>query len=300
MNVLITGGTGFIGQQLCRLLAAQNHSLTVLSRAPAAGSKAIGDNKINFITGLDTLTPADHFDAVINLAGAPVFAGRWTDKRKRIIRDSRIQTTARLIEFISKSDQKPGVLISGSAIGYYGDQGDTPLDETSASHDEFSHQLCRDWEAEADKARQYGVRVCILRTGLVIGEGGGFLKPMIRSFRLGLGGRLSNGQQWMSWVHIDDHIAMICALLEDASLDGIFNATAPNPVTNQEFTQTLANVLRRPAFLPMPAGMLRLLLGEMADLLLGGQRVMPARFQQAGFQFRYSELDPALRQAVSS
>ncbi len=297
MKILITGGTGFIGRQLCRLLTDQNHSVTVLSRDPVAGARIIGE-KINFITSLDTLSSADYFDAIINLAGAPIFGGRWTEKRKRIIRDSRIQTTAKLIDFIKKSDQKPGVLISGSAIGYYGDQGDAVVDETAVGHDEFSHRLCRDWEAEAEKARQHGVRVCILRTGLVTGKAGGFLAPMILPFRLGLGGRLGSGKQWMSWIHIDDHIAMVRLLLEDSTLEGIFNATAPNPVTNQEFTKTLARLLRRPALLPVPAGLLRLLLGEMSDLLLGGQRVMPVRFQQAGFPFRYPRLDPALRQVI--
>ncbi len=297
MKILITGGTGFIGRELCRLFSDQNHTVTVFSRDPVAGSRVIGD-KADFITSLDSLTPADHFDAIINLAGAPVFGGRWTEKRKRLIRDSRIQTTAKLIEFIGRSDKPPGVLISGSAVGYYGNQGDILIDETSASHDEFSHQLCRDWEAAAEKARQHGVRVCILRTGLVVGKEGGFLKPMILPFRLGLGGHLGSGLQWMSWIHIEDHIAMVRTLLEDSTLDGIFNATAPNPVTNREFTRTLAHVLRRPALLPMPAGVLRLMLGEMSDLLLGGQRVMPVRFQQAGFQFRYLQLEPALRQAV--
>ncbi|HHS83505.1 MAG TPA: TIGR01777 family protein [Gammaproteobacteria bacterium] len=297
MKILITGGTGFIGRRLCRLLVDRNHSLTVLSRNPAAGAGIVGDG-IDFISDLDTLTPADRFDAIINLAGAPIFAGRWTERRKQLIRDSRIQTTAKLIAFIERSAQKPAVLISGSAVGYYGDQGDTLLDEASTGHDEFSHQLCRDWEAEAERARQYGVRVCLLRTGLVIGEGGGFLRPMLLPFRLGLGGRLGSGKQWMSWIHIEDHVAMVCTLLENPDLKGIFNATAPNPVTNREFTRTLAHLLRRPALLPVPAGVLRLLLGEMSDLLLGGQRVLPARFQQAGFQFRYPELEPALRQAI--
>ena len=297
MNILITGGTGFIGRRLCRLLVDRNHSLTVLSRDPAAGARIVGDG-IDFISDLDTLTPADGFDAIVNLAGAPIFAGRWTERRKQLIRDSRVQTTAKLIAFIERSVRKPAVLISGSAVGYYGNQGDALLDEASAAHDEFSHQLCRDWEAEAERARQYGVRVCLLRTGLVVGEGGGFLHPMWLPLRLGLGGRLGSGEQWMSWIHIEDHITMVQTLLEDPDLEGIFNATAPNPVTNREFTRTLAGLLRRPALLPVPAGVLRLLLGEMSELLLGGQRVLPVRFQQAGFQFRYPELEPALRQVV--
>ena len=297
MRLLVTGGSGFIGRHLCRLLAARNHSITVLSRNPAAAAEIVGDG-IAIVDDLDALTPDEHFDAIVNLAGAPIFGGRWTEKRKRLIYDSRIQTTAKLIDFIKNSDQKPKVLVSGSAIGFYGDQGDAVLDETSAGHPEFSHRLCQDWEAEADKARQYGVRVATLRTGLVIGRDGGFLRAMLLPFRLGLGGPLGDGRQWMSWIHIDDHIAMVSTLLENPSLSGVFNATAPNPVTNREFTRTLAGILRRPAFLPVPAWLLRPLLGEMADLLLGSQRVMPARFQQNGFQFQYPDLEPALRQAV--
>ncbi len=298
MELLITGGTGFIGRQLCRSLNDQGHTITILTRNPGKGAQILGEG-IDFITDLDSLTPADHFDAIINLAGEPIFGGRWTAKRKQAIRDSRIGTTAKLVSFIARCEHKPELLISGSAIGYYGDQGDQMLDESAPGHPEFAHELCRDWEAEAAKAREQGVRLCIVRTGLVVGKGGGFLQPMLLPFRLGLGGRLGSGEQWLSWIHMDDYLAMIWRLLEDASLEGVFNATAPNPVTNREFTEILARVLHRPALLPVPAWVLKLLLGEMSGLLLGGQRVLPARFLEAGFRFQHTELEPALRDVIT-
>ncbi len=298
MKLLVTGGTGFIGRQLCQALVSEGNRVTVFARDPEKGERILG-KQVDFVADLGELVPSDRFDAIVNLAGAPVFGGRWTAKRKQAIRDSRIGTTAKLVSFVARSEYKPKVLISGSAIGYYGDQGDRSLDESAPGRPEFSHELCRDWEAEAGKVREQGVRLCIVRTGLVVGKGGGFLQPMLLPFRLGLGGRLGSGEQWISWIHMDDYLAMIRRLLEDDSLEGVFNATAPNPVTNREFTETLARVLHRPALLPMPAWVVRLLLGEMSGLLLGGQRVLPVRFQQAGFQFRYPELEPALRDVIT-
>ena len=298
MKLLITGGTGFIGRRLCRSLVERGHTLTVLTRDPARAA-GILDDSIELITDLDRLDGGRRFDAIINLSGEPIFGGRWTERRKRILLDSRVGVTAKLVDFVGRSEQKPELLISGSAVGYYGDQGDQPLDEGAAGRDEFSHQLCREWEEEAAKVRQYGVRLCLLRTGLVLGRGGGFLQPMLLPFRLGLGGRIGSGEQWMSWVHMDDYLAMIHRLLEDDTLEGVFNATAPNPVTNREFTETLARVLRRPALLPAPAWLLKPILGERSRLLLGGQRALPARFEQAGFHFRYPHLEPALRQVVA-
>jgi len=298
MKLLITGGTGFIGRRLCRSLVERGHTLTVLARDPARAA-GILDESIELITDLDRLDGSRRFDAIINLSGEPIFGGRWTDRRKRILLDSRVGVTAKLVDFVGRSEQKPELLISGSAVGYYGDQGGQLLDEEAAGRDEFSHRLCREWEEEAAKVRRYGVRLCLLRTGLVLGKGGGFLQPMLLPFRLGLGGRIGSGEQWMSWVHMDDYLAMIHRLLEDDTLEGAFNATAPNPVTNREFTETLARVLHRPALLPVPAWFLRMALGEMSRLLLGGQRVIPARFRQAGFAFRYPDLEPALREAVT-
>ena len=194
--------------------------------------------------------------------------------------------------------RRPEVFLSGSAIGFYGNQGDTILDETSPGHDDFGHQLCAEWEQQAKKAKEQGVRVCLLRTGLVIGAQGGFLQPMLMPFKLGLGGRLGSGEQWMPWIHIDDHVAICLALLNNTELEGAFNLTAPNPVTNQNFAQTLAGILHRPAFLPAPAWVLKLMLGEMSELLLGSQRVVPKRMLDAGYSFKFTELDAALRDVL--
>ncbi len=297
MKILITGGTGFIGHTLCPTLLTAGHSLTVLSRAPDKVVKIFGDQVIP-INSLQALPNSEYFDAIINLAGAPIFGGRWTDKRKQILLHSRIDITQSLIEFIARAEKKPKVLLSGSAIGFYGDQGDKIVDETSPGHEDFGHRLCAEWEQQAEKAKACNVRVCLLRTGLVIGKNGGFLQPMLLPFKLGLGGRLGSGNQWMSWIHIEDHVAICLTLLEDANLEGKFNLTAPNPVTNKTFVRTLASRLKRPAFLPAPAWVLKLILGEMAQLLIGSQRVVPKRMLDMGFQFKFPELDVALQDVL--
>ncbi|WP_020161563.1 TIGR01777 family oxidoreductase [Methylobacter marinus] len=297
MNVLITGGTGFIGRALAQHLTRQGHAVTVLSRNPdkvaaicGPGVAALGD--------LKQLKAEDAYQVIINLAGEPIFDARWTEARKKLIRDSRINLTGQLIDGIERMAVKPDVLISGSAIGYYGDQGDTVLTEQSAPNPDFSHRLCADWEQEAQKAEQLGVRVCLIRTGLVIAAGGGLLKRLLLPFRLGLGGRLGSGRQWMSWIHREDWIAIAQAMITDTSMQGAYNATAPHPVSNLEFTQTLARCLNRPALLPVPAGLLKVLLGEMSELVLGSQRVMPERLLAQGFGFQYPDLASALRQAL--
>lgn len=298
MEILITGGTGFIGKTLCRRLLQGGHRLTLLSRqAPEKVRKLCGE-PVTPLASLEQLSPARHFDAVINLAGESIAASRWTPARKELLWDSRIGLTSQLIRFIAAAEAKPLVLVSGSAVGYYGNRGDEPLAEESSGRDDFGHRLCAAWEEEALRAGDHGVRVCLLRTGLVVGRGGGFLQRMLPLFKLGLGGRIGDGRQWMSWVHLDDHVAMTEYLLGNAGLEGAFNATAPNPVTNREFTETLAKVLRRPAWFPVPAAVLRPALGEMAELLLGGQRVLPARFRKESFAFRYERLEAALREAL--
>ncbi|SEQ91469.1 hypothetical protein SAMN05421690_1003119 [Nitrosomonas sp. Nm51] len=293
MNILITGGTGFIGQSLCPALLSEGHTISVYSRYPNKVASIFG-NRIEQVGSLRNLTEDDHFDAIVNFAGAPIFAGRWSEERKQVLLNSRLNTTRLLIDFIAKAKTKPAVLLSGSAIGFYGDQGDTLLDESSPGLDDFGHQLCAAWEHEAVAAKEYGVRVCLLRTGLVIGKHGGFLELMIQPFKFGLGGRLGSGNQWMPWIHIDDYVAMCQTLLNNNALEGVFNLTAPNPATNRDFTQALAAQLKRPALLPMPGWALKFMLGERAGLLLGSQRVMPKRLQDAGFQFKYPMLDAAL------
>tara|TARA_R110002073_G_scaffold55336_2_gene141845 strand:+ start:591 stop:1490 length:900 start_codon:yes stop_codon:yes gene_type:complete len=297
MKILITGGTGFIGQTLCPTLLESGHALTVLSRAPEKVTTTLG-NQVTPLNTLQELADSDHFDAIINLAGAPIFGGRWTHQRKLILRHSRIDITQELVAFIARSYTKPAVFLSGSAVGFYGDQGNKLVDETTSSHNEFGHQLCAEWEKEAERATIHGVRVCLLRTGLVIGKNGGFLQPMILAFKLGLGGRLGNGMQWMPWIHIDDHVSICLTLLNNSNLAGKFNLTAPNPATNKAFTHTLAGLLNRPALLPAPTWVLRLILGEMSELLIGGQQAIPRRMLDTGFQFKFHELEAALRNVL--
>lgn len=297
MKILITGGTGFIGQTLCPALLAAGHTLTVYSRHSDKVTAILGD-RVAPLNSLKTLSESDYFEAIINLAGAPIFGKRWTDERKLVLLHSRIDITQDLVKFIARAQTKPEVFLSGSAIGFYGNQGDTILDETSPGQDDFGRQLCVEWENEAEKAKEYGVRVCQLRTGLVIGKNGGFLQPMILPFKLGLGGRLGSGKQWMSWIYIDDHVAICLALLNSTELDGPFNLTAPNPVINQVFAQTLAKTLHRPAFLPAPVWVLKSLLGEMSELLLGSQRVIPRQMLGADYQFKFTELGAALHQVL--
>ncbi|MGE0114385.1 MAG: TIGR01777 family oxidoreductase [Steroidobacteraceae bacterium] len=298
MKILITGGTGFIGSALCRHLHAQGHELAVLSRQPPDAVRRLCGATVTPLANLNDLLDHGEFAAVINLAGEAIAAKRWTPARKKILWHSRVTLTEDLTAVIAASPRKPDVLISGSAVGYYGNQGNALLTEDSMAIDDFGHRLCAAWEQAALRLREHGVRVCILRTGLVIGRKGGFLQRMLLPFKLGLGGRIGDGRQWLSWVHRDDYLAMIDMLLQQTHLQGTFNATAPQPVTNAEFTACLARLLHRPALLPIPALPLRLLLGEMAELLLGGQRVLPARWQQEKFSYLYPQLEAALRAAL--
>jgi len=297
MKILITGGTGFIGKKLCHFLLKKDHHLTVLSRTPERVSTLCGQS-VKSIKNIEQLAASDSFDAIINLAGAGIADSRWSDQRKQLLIDSRINTTKQLITYIKQSDIKPKVLISGSAIGYFGNRGSAILNEDSLPHEDFSHHLCTLWESTALEADKLGVRTCIIRTGLVIGDDGGFLKRMLLPFKLGLGGPFGTGAQWMSWIHRNDLIAIINKLLDADTLHGIFNATSPEPVTNKEFSQTLAQVLHRPAFIAIPALVLKVLLGEMSTLVLGGQRVIPARLQKSGFEFKFKSLSQALNDVI--
>lgn len=298
MKVLITGGTGFIGRKLCEVLLGGGHNLTVLSRHPETVAERCG-KQVKAIGQLSALTADNAFDGVINLAGEPIADARWTDARKRQLWDSRVGVTEQLVDAIARAKVKPSVLVNGSAVGFYGDRGDVVLDERSDYSDEFSHRLCAAWEQAALRASEQGVRVCILRTGLVIGRNGGFLQRMLWPFKLGLGGRIGDGKQWMSWVHRADLIAMIQRLLDSPELSGVFNGTAPQPVTNEAFTRCLGKVLQRPAVIPVPAFVLKAALGELSGLLLGGQRVVPRRFLEAGFEFKYKTLEHALSDVLT-
>lgn len=293
MRILITGGTGLIGQQLCKALLAEGHQLTVLSRHPETVAVRCGA-EVQAMASLDEWHPEQTFEAVINLAGEPIVDARWSAKQKQVLRDSRIALTEALVRRIAAAKQKPVVLLSGSAVGYYGNGGDKEFYESASAGSDFSANLCRDWEIAALAAKISGVRVCLLRTGLVLSNNGGLLGRMLLPFKLGLGARLGNGTQWMSWVHIDDYVAMVLRLLADEQLSGPFNMTAPNPVTNAEFTQLLAHGMHRSAFFVAPGFVLRLAMGERAALMLEGQRVLPANLTDAGFQFKYPKLGNAL------
>lgn len=299
-NILITGGSGFLGRALIRFWLNAGHSISVLSRDPTKTQKLLGHN-VTCFNKFSDIPKNSHFDAIVNLAGCPIFGGLWTDKRKQQIRASRIDLTHALLTFVRELEHKPEVLISGSAIGIYGDQGDTVLSEefTSTSND-FARQLCIDWEKAALEFADLGMRVCLIRTGLVLDHEGGLLGQMLPSFKLGLGGRLGNGNQWMAWIHRQDWIAIADRLLNDHSLSGAFNATAPNPVTNSEFTRRLGVHLHRPTFLHLPALLLKSLLGEMSSLMLGSQRVIPKRMLESGLEFHFRDLDSALRQILAA
>jgi len=299
MKILITGGTGFIGRSLSLALLADGHSLTVLSRYPNKVS-SVFNGRAQQLNAMSHLSEHDHFDAIFNFAGAPIFADRWTDERKAVLMKSRIGTTQSIVEFIERAKTKPSVLLSGSAIGFYGDRGDTELDESTSvvAAEDFGHELCAAWEKTAEQAKAHNVRVCLLRTGLVLGKDGGFLKSMVLPFKLGLGGKLGSGKQWMPWIHMDDYVAICKLLLESDTLEGVFNMTAPNPVTNSDFARTLAALLKRPAFFSTPGLILELVLGEMSQLLLGSQRVIPRHILDSGYQFKYQELDAALKEVL--
>lgn len=291
-NVLITGGTGFVGRHLIPDLLADGWRVEVLTRDATEARERLPAS----VVPIELLSEATPPKAVINLAGENLAAGRWTEARKREMRESRLSITRDLVAFIGACEAKPEVLISGSAVGFYGARGDDVLDESEPAGDEFQSQLCADWEAEAVRARdEHGVRVCLIRTGIVLGAGEGALAQMITSFKFGLGGHFGTGRQYMPWIHIRDEIGAIRFLMREASCHGPYNLTAPNPVTNRVFTDTLARVLHRPSFAWMPAPALKLMVGEMAHLLLTGQRAVPRGLEAAGYSFEYSELEAALK-----
>ncbi len=299
LKVLLTGGTGFLGSALISRFLARNYEITLISNNIQKAHTQFGDT-VKVLSSVNDLTDSAVYDVIINLAGAPIFGAYWTIKRKVIIKQSRINLTQDLVAKLATLQTKPKLLISGSAIGYYGEQGDNNVDENTPVNQCFSQQLCVDWEDAALKAEQYGIRVCLIRTGLVLGRAGGFLQPMILPFKLGLGGRLGTGQQWMSWIHINDWLAIVDKMIVDEQMQGAYNATATNPVRNQEFSKVLAHCFNKPAFLPVPSPFLKLLLGEMSELLLGSQQVLPKRLTELGFTFEYCDLASALKQVLGA
>ncbi|HYL35568.1 MAG TPA: TIGR01777 family oxidoreductase [Bryobacteraceae bacterium] len=298
MNVTLTGASGFLGHLVVEKLLAAGHQVQALGRKRAANIPA----QVAF-SQWDALAepPAASLagaGAVIHLAGEPV-AQRWTPAAKARIRSSRVDSTRRIVDALSKEPQRPRVLVCASAIGFYGPRGDEALTETSApSGSDFLARLAIEWEGAAGLAEALGIRVVQLRLGVVLGRGGALAK-MLPPFRFGAGGRLGSGRQWMSWIHIQDAVRLVLFAMENASLRGPVNATAPNPVTNAEFTRQLASALHRPALFPVPGFALRLLLGEMSQILLTGQRVLPKAAEAAGFEFQYPELRTALASILS-
>tara|TARA_R110001592_G_scaffold362770_2_gene678179 strand:- start:638 stop:1558 length:921 start_codon:yes stop_codon:yes gene_type:complete len=296
-TVLVTGATGFIGHYFCQ--AAQDRGLQVIALTRNLERARVRLPGIQAVENLEDLSRAKKINYVLNLAGEPLATGRWNASRKQQFLESRVGITKKLFEYFKGVDKPPDVLISGSAVGYYGPHCDKVLDEAAKYHESYSHHLCSEWEHSASQFSQLGVRVCYLRTGIVLGPEEGALGRMLMPFKMGLGGRIGHGKQWMPWIHIADEIALIFHCFKRSDLSGAINASSPNPVMNRQFSQVLGKVLARPVFFPMPSAIVRLLFGEMADeLLLTGQRAYPRKALESGFNFSYPELMPALEQII--
>ena len=294
MNVLITGGTGLIGYALQESLFRQQHQSTIVTRFPEKAAPRFPEGTHIYRSVMD-IPESQRIDAVVNLAGAQIVGKRWTSARKKMIWNSRVAFTQHLVRWLSDREQKPEVLVNGSAIGFYGDCGEQSVDEHHRMGEDFGARLCSAWEDEARKAESFGVRVCLARTGLVLSNQGGMLHQMLLPFRMGLGSKIGSGRQWMSWNHNSDQIAALELLLNHRNLSGPFNLTAPGAVTNDTFTSTLARVIHRPRLFTAPQFAIRIALGEASELLLGGQRVVPKRLLDNGHSFQFPSLEPALR-----
>jgi uncharacterized protein len=297
MNLVITGASGFIGSHLLARLGEQPHTLTMLTRARPAEKQVSRGRWVVWQPGTrgQWESSIDGADGVINLAGEPIANKRWSAAQKEKIRSSRVDVTRGVVKAIAQAKSKPKFLINGSAVGYYGPRGEETLTETSKPGEGFLADVCREWEDEARKAEAEGVRVVLLRTGIVLGQGKGALAKMVRPFKFFAGGPLGSGKQWFPWIHINDEVGLIEFLIDRADATGPFNATAPSPVTMEEFCKALGDVLNRPSWVSVPESALTLLLGEMADMLLTGQKAVPQAAQTLGYRFKYPELSGALR-----
>lgn len=296
MKILVTGATGLIGRRLCQILTADGHTVVALSRSPQR-AKDLAVREVHRWEPQAGALPEkvlDGVDAVVHLAGEPIAAHRWSDEQKRRIRDSRVMSTRHVVNAMRSAATKPRILVSSSAVGFYGDRGDELLIESSPAGTGFMSEVCASWEQEADRAKLFGVRVVEVRTGVVLSSEGGALKKMLPPFKLGVGGPLGSGRQWFPWIHIEDIVGIFREAIFSTSLSGPINGTAPELATNAEFTRQLGRVLRRPAFLPVPEFALRGLMGEMANVLLGSQRVVPKAMLDAGYRFHYTSLAAAL------
>ena len=299
MKALITGGTGLLGTELLANLT----DAVVLSRDPAGTTRKLGGARAirwDPATEPAPLEALQGVEAVFNLAGEPVAEGRWTEDKKRRIRDSRVLGTRNLVAGLRALDTKPAVLVSASAVGYYADRGDEQLDESSQAGRGFLAEVCTEWEREALAAEALGVRVVCVRIGIVLAPGGGALARMLTPFKLGAGGRLGNGKQWMPWIHIDDVVGVLLHASRTAAVCGAMNAVAPHPVTNAEFTRALGHAVHRPALFPVPKTALRIAFGEMSEILMASQRVLPRVAERTGYAFRHTELEGALAAVMAA
>lgn len=294
MNIVIAGGTGFIGEYLVDYLLRHKHTVTLLTRSSREKNTTVRSVQWDGKTLGSWADVIDGADAVINLAGKNIFT-RWSDENKRAILASRLNATRVLVQAIKRASRKPSVFVSASAVGYYGDTGSEDVRESHTPGNDFLANVCRQWEEASHEAREAGVRVANPRFGIVLGKDGGALKPMTLQFNLLVGGYLGNGQQFFPWVHIDDLVRAVVLLLEQQNVDGPYNVTAPHPVRMKEFASTLGEVMHRPSWLPVPAFALRIVLGEASGLLLNGQRVLPAALVQQGFSFSFPTAHEALQ-----
>jgi len=288
MNILITGGTGFIGSALTKFFIQKGYLTTILSRnCPALSS-------VRIIKSIEQINVDEKIDIIINLAGAPINK-KWTNSYKEVLIDSRLEITKNLILLIKSLKTKPNLLISASAIGYYGNQSNKYIGENSLYINDFTHKLCNLWELEAKKAEKLGVRTCITRLGVVLGKNGGALEEMLSIFRLGLGGKIGSGKQFFSWVHIDNIIGAFNFLIKDKTQKGIYNLTSPNPVTNYRFTKELGKMINRPTALTIPKFVIKMIFGEMGDkLLLNGSAVYPKKLLDSGYEFQFKTIEASL------
>ncbi|MDX2271276.1 MAG: TIGR01777 family oxidoreductase [Cyanobacteriota bacterium] len=302
MRIAVTGGSGFVGRQLVKSLLAEHHQVQVFTRNPPAAAQVLGTHPQMSLIAYDPLKPLtwsahlEGIEAVVNLAGEPLAGTRWTPAKKAEIRRSRVEGTRCLVDALGSLQQKPAVMISSSAIGYYGSQqDDRERTESDPPAQDFLGQLSQDWESAAQRVQAFGIRLVILRTGIVLGPDGGALALMVTPFQLFIGGPIGSGQQWLSWIHRDDLVALIKFSLTHPEVAGVLNGTAPHPVQMKDFCQVLGQVIGRPSWIPVPALALEVLLGEAAQVVLTGQRVLPSRAAAAGFTFCYPDLPLALR-----
>ena len=297
MRILVSGSSGLVGTALVQALVQRGHTVSRLVRSGSAARSAAAGLPVRWdpVSGDFDAAAAEGADAVVHLAGASLAEGRWNDARKRVLRSSRVDATRHLVSALAKLSRPPQIFVSASAVGYYGDRGDEELTEESPPGSDFLAELARNWEAEAARAAEFGARVVMLRFGVILSTQGGALPRMLPPFRLGLGGRLGSGKQWMPWLTLGEVVGCIRYVLGKAETRGAINALAPNPVRNAEFTSILGKVLRRPTVFPVPALALRVLFGELADVvLLAGQRVLPRKLQALGYSFQQPELEAAL------